>query len=147
MIVIRKLLGVAMAISCVTACSGGSETEIRGIWVLTSFDGIEVEPGVNTTGSPWVEISDVLEGNTGCNSFSAAPQDNAAAYVIDEGMLYPAEIFQNLMGCEPNHAEEAFSSVFGSDGIEVTILEDHMTWHGNGVRLEFIRTEERPPRS
>ena len=144
MIVKRKLLCVALAISCVTACSGGSETEIRGIWVLTAFDGIEVEPGVNTTGSPWVEISDVLEGNTGCNSFSAAPQDNAPAYVIEDDILYPAEVFQNLMGCEPNDTEEAFASVFGADGIEVTIQEDQMTWHGNGTRLEFIRTDERP---
>ena len=145
--VIRKLLCVVLAFSCVTACSGGSETEIRGIWVLTAFDGIEVELGANTTGSPWVEISDVFEGNTGCNGFSAAPQDNAPAYVIDDDILYPAEVFQNLMGCEPNDAEEAFGSVFGPDGIEVVIQEDQMTWHGNGTRLEFSRAQERPPES
>jgi hypothetical protein len=147
MIVICKLLCVALVISCVTGCSGGSESEIRGIWVLTAFDGIEVEPGVNTTGSPWVEISDVLEGNTGCNSFSAAPQGNAPAYVIDGDILYPAEVFQSLMGCEPNDAEEAFGSVFGPDGIEVTMQKDQMMWHGNGTRLEFIRADERPPGS
>jgi hypothetical protein len=144
MIVKRKLFCLALAMSCVTACSGGPESEIRGIWVLTAFDGIEVELGVNTTGPPWVELSDGLEGNTGCNTFSAVPQDNAPAYVIDGDIMYPAEVFQNLMGCEPNDAEEAFGSVFGPDGIEVEIQGEQMTWHGNGTVLEFIRADDRP---
>ena len=146
LIVNRKLSCVVLAFSCLTACAGDVQNEARGIWVLAAFGGIEVERGVTTTGTPWVEIAEVFECNTGCNNFSAAPQDGAPAYRVDGDMLYPAEVYQDMVGCEPNDAEAAFGRVLGPDGLEVTIQGDQMTWHGNETRLEFIRAGERPPR-
>jgi hypothetical protein len=145
--VTRKLACAVLALSCFTACDGDVQHDAEGIWLLTKFDGIEVERGLTTTGTPWVEIAEVFEGNTGCNDFSAAAQDGAAPYRIEKDMLYPAEVFLNLVGCEPNDAEVALERVFGPEGIEITIQGDQMTWRGNGTRLEFIRAEERPPGS
>jgi hypothetical protein len=85
--------------------------------------------------------------NLGCNYFAAAPQDGAPAYEIDGDRLRPAEVFANMVGCEPSDAEEAFGSVFGPDGIEVDMDGDNMTWKGNGTTLEFVRTDARPPGS
>jgi hypothetical protein len=108
---------------------------------LTAFDGIEVEYGVTNSVTPWVEIAEIFEGNTGCNDFSAAPQSGAPAYRFDGNVLYPTEVFQNLAGCDPDDTEEAFGRVFAVDKVE----GDQMTWTGNETLLEFVRTEERPP--
>jgi hypothetical protein len=143
----RKLACAVLALSCFAACGGDVQDEVRGIWLLTAFDGNEVELGLTTTGTPWVEIDEVFEGDTGCNDFSAAPQTGAPPYRIEGDMLYTAEVFQDLAGCEPNGAEMAFGRVFGPDGIGITIQGDQMTWRGHGTRLEFIRAEARPPGS
>lgn len=129
------------------ACTADATTDVHGVWLLESFDGVVVEPGVNTPRTPWMEIGESIDGNLGCNYFAAAPQDGAPAFKIEGDQLRPAEVFAHLVGCEPSEAEEAFRSVFGSDAIEMDIDGDHMTWKGNGTALEFVRTDARPPGS
>ena len=50
LIVNRKLFLCRPGVSCLTARAGDGQK-------LAAFDGIEVERGITTTGTPWVEIA------------------------------------------------------------------------------------------
>ena len=93
LIATRKLACAVLALSCFTACVSDVQNEAEGTWLLTAFDGIEAERGLTTTGTPWVEIAEVFEGNTGCNDLSAAPQDGAAPVSNREGHALSPEVF------------------------------------------------------
>jgi heat shock protein HslJ len=147
----RLVLLLALAIALATGCSSSDES-IEGLWVLESFevDGVEtqVERGVNTVSTPWIEIGDQLTGDFGCNDFHQWDE----AYTFAGGVLTPGEVISTAAGCdvpERPHAmdtENAFSGILRHEppGIGVEFIDDQMIWFAGDIRLTFTAVEELP---
>lgn len=156
--VLALLIGVALLAACGPTPDAADErglemADIQGYWILETFAtggaAQAVDPGVNTRTVPWLEITDSISGNSGCNGFGNQPGE--ATLVGD--ILSAGEIFSELGRClseEPDvdvmQAEEAFQGIFrGDDPITVEVDGDEMTWSANGVTLVFTRSDGPPP--
>jgi heat shock protein HslJ len=158
-----RALALLLGITLVAACGPTSGTaaqqpdlelsDIQGYWVLETFTtggaSHVVDPGVNTSSTPWMEITDVIEGDAGCNGFRGDDPLH-----VDGNVLTPGEVVFEAMLCveseesEPDlmQSDNAFSGLLWSeDPILVELDGDTMTWSSNDITLVFTRSDGPPP--
>ena len=143
------LLVVVVLVGCGPALQ---REDIEGIWILETFetDGTQhvLEVGANAAEQAWVEITDELRGNFGCNAFNTFTPNT-----YEETRLVPGEIMMNAMYCGMEEAglmqaEEAFAETFRNRpiGIEVELEDDQMIWSARSIRLVFRASPTAPER-
>jgi len=118
-----------------TSAAQDTAFSIVGRWVFESWqegdEQIMVEVGENAAGEPWLEFGadGTFTGSTGCNGIRSTD------YEFSGGFLTHGQVVQQMMGCEPNRAEEVLDAMLGNtpDGIEVIADGDRMEWYGSNL--------------
>jgi len=156
--VVVLLLGLTLLAACSPATGAATKepdlelSDIQGYWVLETFttDGTThaVHRGVNTPATPWMEITDVIIGDAGCNGFGGNEPLR-----LDGNVLVPGEVVFEAALClesddaenDPMESDNAFTGLLWSEApINVELDGDTMTLSSNGITLVFTRSVGRP---
>lgn len=148
-VTVRRLLVALVLLAGVTACNGGADDDIIGIWTYDSYtvDGETVNVGVgsNAAKEPYVEFGETMSGTAGCNGFEELEDD---PFEFERGTLRPGEVIIEAAECIPvslMDSEMSFRDMVGNeDAIDVTIDGAEMTWRAGGVMLRFTKVDEAP---
>lgn len=148
-VTVRRLLVGLVLLAGVTACGGGDDDDLIGIWTYDSYtvDGetVDVEVGSNAAKEPYVEFGETMSGTAGCNGFGGREDD---PFEFERGKLRPGDIIFQAAECTPvslMDSEMAFRDmVWNEDAIDVTIDGAEMTWRAGGEVLRFTKVDEAP---
>lgn len=159
----RRPISLLLAVLVLGAYSPGTDNlasgeeiainDIQGYWLLQSYErdgrSHDAEPGVNTARHAWMEVTDHIGGDAGCNDFGTG-----RATIEDGTLVLAGDVVFTAMLCAGSgelddplmQVETALREVLWGDGpIAVSLQDNEMTWSSGSISMKFARANGPPP--